>query len=276
MKRNLLVFFLVLATGFWSASTSFAGEKDMLLCLPGFPGTQIQAQPYVDKMLRFLENQLSWEKGSITGKYYPEGANAGDVLMEKKPGFALVGPSIYAHYHKTMGMQVIAKVEANGRGESTYFIITRKDGPKTVAELAGKKLAGAILHDPQYVHNVLFDGALAAEKIELIQEQRPLKALRNVARGKMDAAIVDESVRNHLKELPFANDVQIIYTTNPVPAPAVVVMGDGVKNKAKLKKTLLGLCSQPDGNDLCKTLTISSIRDAADADYKVLLKKYSR
>jgi ABC-type phosphate/phosphonate transport system substrate-binding protein len=276
MKRNLIVFFLALATCFCSASTSFAGEKDMLLCLPGFPGTQTQAQPYLDKMLRFLENQLGWEAGSITGKYYSDGAKAGDALTEKKPGFALVGPSIYARYHKTMGMRVIAKVEANGRGESIYSIITRKDGPKTVAELTGKKLAGTILHDPQFVHNVLLDGAIPAGKIELIQEQRPLKALRNVARGKMDAAIVDESVLEHLSELPFANDVQIIYKTNPVPAPAVVVMGDGAKNKAKLKKVLLGLCSQPDGNDLCKTLTISSIRDAADADYKMLIKKYSR
>jgi hypothetical protein len=36
------------------------------------------------------------------------------------------------------------------------------------------------------------------------------------------------------------------------------------------------MCASPDGKELCKTLTITSIKAASDKDYQTLLKRYNR
>jgi hypothetical protein len=61
-----------------------------------------------------------------------------------------------------------------------------------------------------------------------------------------------------------------------VPAPAVVVMGDGVADAAALSKVLVGMCDRPDGTELCKTLTLTAIKAATDKDYQDLLDRYGR
>jgi hypothetical protein len=258
------------------ASIAIAAPKELLLCLPGFPGSQAQAQPFVDKMLRHLESKLKWQPLSLRGIYIPDGRVAVEKLRAKRPEIALVGPSIYASEHKALGMKVIAKIEVNGRSEEIYSVITRKDGPSTLGELVGKKVEGAVVHNEKYVYNVLFDQQLKPGQLTLESQKRPLKSLRNVVRNKADAAIVDQSVVDHLSELPFANEVQSIYTTKPVPSALVVVMGDGKKQALKLKSMLVGMCKRPDGKPLCQTLTISAIKASSNAGCKKLLTRYNR
>ena len=255
---------------------ALAGERDMLLVLPGFPGTSAQAQPYIDKMLRHIEGELGWPAGSMEGRYLSDAADGVAALESDAPGLALVDPSVYAGEHRARGMKVIAKVEVDGRGAQTYSVIVREGGPGAVAELAGKRISGAVTHDPRYVANVILDGKVAPGDLELDVEARPLRSLRAVVRGKADAAIVDQSVVEHLPELPFAAQAEVLHTAEPVPAPAVVVMGAGAKNAGAIRGALVGLCGRPDGAELCKTLTLTAIRAATNKDYKALLARYDR
>jgi ABC-type phosphate/phosphonate transport system substrate-binding protein len=271
-RRAVAVSILMLAM----AGTALGGPRDLLLCLPGFPGTTAQAQPYVDKVMRYLEGKLGWEAGSMKGVYLPDGSEGAARLASDKPGLALIGPSVYASLHKKHGMKVVARVEVNGRGEDTYSVVTATNGPSTLAELAGKTIVGAVLSDPRYVANVLLDAKLEEGNLKLAQENKPLSALRSVARGKADAAIVDQSVIDHMKELDFASSLRVIYTSPAVSAPAVVVMGTDAKQAKAVADVLLGMCDRPDGKELCQTLTISSIKPATDADYAGLLKRYAR
>jgi ABC-type phosphate/phosphonate transport system substrate-binding protein len=258
------------------STPSLAGDRDVVFCLPGFPGTQNQAQPFVEKMLRHLETKLGWDKGSMAGAYYPDEAEGLKQLETQKPGIALLGPSVLAARYKPSGMKIIAKVEVQGRGEELYSIVVKADGPSNIEALAGKKLIGALVSDPQFVHNVLLGKKLPMGKVNFVDERKPLQALRAVARGQVDAAIVDKNTVDHMPELAFAKDLKIIYTSAPIPAPAVVVIGDVVKDADKVQQVLTSLCGQPDGQELCKTLTISSIKNASEADYKSLLSAYSK
>lgn len=212
----------------------------------------------------------------MAGAYLPDGAQAVARLKADKPGIALVGPSVYAANHAALDMTVIAKVVADGRGQQTYSVVTAKTGPSELSALAGQRVSGAVVHDEKYVYNVVLDRKLAAGSLTLEPQKRPLSSLRDVVRGKAAAAIVDQSVIEHLGELEFAGDLQVIYTSPPVPAPAAVVIGDGKAHQAALKQILVGLCDSPDGKELCKTLTITSIQAASDKDYKALLGRYNR
>ncbi|MBN2714266.1 MAG: PhnD/SsuA/transferrin family substrate-binding protein [Deltaproteobacteria bacterium] len=248
---------------------------DLLLLLPGYPGTSAQAQPYVDRMLRHLEQGLGLAPQSMQGVFISDGSEGAQRLESEKPGIALVGPSVYAKYAKKMKMKVIAKVDANGRGEQTYHVVVAKNGPAAIALLKGI-VTGAVVHDDKYVVNVLFDRKVKASELTFVSNSRPLRALRDVAAGKADAVIVDDETLKYMKDLPFAADLREIYTTRPVPAPAVVVLNQGMKYVPQLKKLLVGLCLNSEGEALCQSLTISAITPATDEDYQPLLRDYNR
>ena len=255
---------------------ALAAVDELLLCLPGFPGTPAQAQPYIDKMLRHLEQKLGKPVGSISGVYLSDGVEADKAIKAKRPSVALVGPSILAANHKALGMKVIAKLEVAGRSQEVYSIVAKKDGVSTVEGLAEKRLSGVVVNDEKFVVNVLLDRKVPMGSLKLMPQKRPLKSLRDVARGEADAAVVDQSVVNSMKELPEAADLTVIYTAKAVPAPAVVVMGGGAADAGALSKALVGMCGRPDGAELCKTLTLTAITAASDEDYKDLLTRYGR
>jgi ABC-type phosphate/phosphonate transport system substrate-binding protein len=126
------------------------------------------------------------------------------------------------------------------------------------------------------VVNVLLDRQVPRGSLELVNRRRPLRALRDVARGKAAAAIVDRSAVEHMGELDFASELRVIYTSAPLPPPAVVVIGEGKQNADQLKQVLVGLCERPDSKELCKSLTLKAVKAASDKDYKALVKRYNR
>jgi hypothetical protein len=255
---------------------ALAAVDELLLCLPGFPGTPAQAQPYIDKMLRHLEQKLGKATGSIKGVYLSDGVAADKAIKARQPSVALVGPSILAANQKALKMKVIAKVEVAGRADETYSVIAKRGGVATIAGLAGKTVSGVVVNDERFVVNVLLDKQVAMGSVKLLSQGRPLKSLRDVARGSADAAIVDKAVVDALGQIPEAAELVVIYTAKPVPAPAVVVMGSGTDDAAALKAALVGMCAQKDGAELCKTLTLTAIKDASDKDYKDLFTRYDR
>jgi ABC-type amino acid transport substrate-binding protein len=255
---------------------ALAAVDELLLCLPGFPGTPAQAQPYIDRMLRHIEQKLGKPAGSITGVYFSDGAEGERALKARRPSVALVGASILAGNYRALGMKVIAKVEVSGRGQEVYSVVAKKGGPASIAALAGKRVSGIVVHDERFVVNVILDKKVSMGSLTLLPQKRPLKSLRDVARGEADAAIVDQSVVDSMGELPEAADLVVIHTAKPVPAPAVVVMGDGAADAAALSKALVGMCDRPDGAELCKTLTLTAIKAASDKDYKDLFDRYGR
>jgi ABC-type phosphate/phosphonate transport system substrate-binding protein len=276
LKKITAIYLFALVALLAGARPALAAVDELLLCLPGFPGTASQAQPYIDKMLRHLEQKLGKPAGSITGVYLSDEVEADKAIVAKKPSVALVGSSILAARHKALGMKVIAKVEVSGRSQEVYSVVVKKGAAASIADLAGKRVSGVVVNDEQFVVNVLLDKQIPMGSLKLTPQRRPLQSLRAVARGEADAAIVDQAVVASMKDLPEAQDLVVIHTAKPVPAPAVVVMGAGTTDAAVLSGALVGMCDQPDGKELCKTLTLTAINAASDADYKDLFTRYGK
>jgi hypothetical protein len=198
LKTRIAIFVVALVALFGTVRPALAAVDELLMCLPGFPGTAAQAQPYIDKMLRHLEQKLGKPAGSITGVYLSDEVEADKAIATKKPSVALVGASILAGRHKTLGMKVIAKVEVSGRGEEVYSVVVKKGGIASIADLAGKRLSGVVVNDEKFVVNVLLDKSVPMGSLKLAPQKRPLQSLRAVARGEADAAIVDQAVVNSM------------------------------------------------------------------------------
>jgi len=268
VRRSL--FITVILALLFSSATSLAADKNMIFCLTGFPGTTAQAQQAIDNFLRHVENVLGWPANSASGAFYPDPVQGSSHLKNDSPSLAVVTPDLYLSLHKELKMKIIAKVKAAGRGEEQYSIVVSKAKIKSLAELKGKKVAGAVLYNPTFVTNILFGGEIKASDVTLVNEPRPLSGLRSVNKGEVDAAVVDRSVLAHMASLPFAADLAVIHTSTTLPLPVVVALPGGAKYIGAFKAKMSDLCGAPEGKTVCEAAQLESIEPANESDYKSL------
>ena len=140
--------------------------------------------------------------------------------------------------------------------------------------LKGKRVAGAVLHDPKFVTNILFGGELKASDVTLVNEPRPLSGLRAVNKGEADAAVVDRSVLANMASLPFASELAVIHTSSTLPLPVVVALPGGVPYVAGFKAKMADICGSAQGKTVCEAALLESIQPATEADYKPLVCLY--
>jgi ABC-type amino acid transport substrate-binding protein len=120
-------------------------------------------------------------------------------------------------------------------------------------------MAGSILDDTTFLSKVVFAGKLdAATHFDLKQTKRPLRAIRKVARGKLDAALVDDVQLQSLKGLPLFAKLSVIYESADVPNLGMVY----VKGRAaagdvkKFADALANMCQDSEGKKMCETFAV--------------------
>jgi ABC-type phosphate/phosphonate transport system substrate-binding protein len=172
-----------------------------------------------------------------------------------------------------------------GRLERAYVIVNQKSAAKTLADLRGKKLdmpAGTKEHCRVYVEKQCGDKAPAAFFSAIEKSSAPADALDNVARGKVDAAVIDSVALEFYKEVRgpvFEKNLKVLQQSETFP-PAVVVyktsgLDDATRNQ--FRDGLLKAHTIDKGRDMMKTWNIDAF-EAVPKDYTQalaeLLKRY--
>lgn len=272
-RVSLLAFVVALAT----AGPAWAGPRDFVLCMGGFLGTTEQAAPVLEGLFRHLEKTLGWPEKSISGSYHPDAAEGLAAIKSVQPGFALVTHEMYAAQRGPMKMQLIGGMRLADGALSRYHVVTKATGgPATLAELAGKTIASPHLAEVRFADRVIFGGGLSLGHggAKAVDVRAPLSALRKVARGEVDAAVVDEPVIRQLSKLPIGAELRVVHSSDELPPlPVVAFPRASSADRQAMAKALLGLCSQGDGAALCRSLRLQGVEAVRDATYAPLLAK---
>jgi ABC-type phosphate/phosphonate transport system substrate-binding protein len=233
----------------------------------------------LSKLFRQLEGSLGWEANAITGAYYPDAEEGLAAIQKLSPGFAVVSHQMYFDHRREMKMQVIASMELQEGALSRYHVVAKRDGgPAKVADLAGRSLASPFLKEIRFVERVLLGGGLALGpgdgQVHPVHVRQPLAALRKVARGEADAALIDEPVLAQLPSLPFGAELHAIHASEKLPPLPVVAFGTAAAaDRTAMSKAILTLCAGAEGPALCKTLRVAAVEPATDRTYAGLQKQ---
>ena len=221
-------------------------------------------------------------------QYSSDAAEIADKLNGKQLDFGL----LHAHefvWAKKKHPDLRPLVIAEGKLPFRVCVIVRKDSPaKTMADLRGKKLDMPLgAKEPCRVFLAKYctdkETKSAAQFFGAIEKSpAPNEALDNVARGKVQAAIIDTANLAFYQEVRgpvFEKNLRILVQSEVFP-PAVIVYKPGVVDQAvvdQFKSGLLKAHTTADGRDLMKSWDMTAFEPASkDYDQRLgeLLKSY--
>lgn len=259
------------------AAPAFAGSHDFVIEHEGAGGNSQTAQPYIDQFLRYAEQALKWPAGSAKGQFAATKADALQLIAQLNPGFGIVDPWVFLDLHDKHDLVPIAAVEGENQFKGHLSVVVQAGKYKSLAELKGKTLVSNYLQDPKFLSKVVFDGKLdAATYFQLQPTASPLKGIKGVANGQVDATLVDDKQLASMKSLPVAGQLKVIHTSPALPTTPAVAFAKNTTpaEREAFAKMLLGMCKDPKGAEVCKALQIERFTPADKAAYEAAVRKY--
>jgi ABC-type phosphate/phosphonate transport system substrate-binding protein len=111
---------------------------------------------------------------------------------------------------------------------------------------------------------------------ELVKNQRPLQSMRQVLKGEVDCALVDDAQLAELQHLKGADSVKVVWKSKPLPPMAVVAFASApIPERKAFKANLSSVCEGPE-NTACAEVGIHALAPARASDYSEVMKLYAR
>lgn len=177
-------------------------------------------------------------------------------------------PLTYIQASKKIGYVAIARDTTRIAG----LLVVRKDGVKTVKELAGKKVAYSApdaIGGTLLVQDLIIRGGVAADQVQVVYTGTHDSAYRAVLDGHADAAggvprsfnALDQTLRDRLTVLAKTAEV--------APQPFAVHPRVFRATVVKIQRALLKLNWVPEGKDILSSIQYKEIVVSNDLDYDV-------
>ncbi len=236
-----------------------AQERVVVICQTGSVTSPEEAQPYIDGFGKYLAGKAGWAPGSYRIQFENSREGGLKALDDTKVAYGTLSLGIFLQGEAKYRFKPLVLARVGGKTSTKYRVLVKKGSYKTLDELKGKVLTGNLVDDPVYLSKVVFAGKYqAGQHFTLKQTPRALRALRNVGKGKADAALVDDLQFSSLKQLPLFDKLEAIYESEEVPNLGLVYL-DGRTTEAdarKLAQALVGMCSDPVGKTMCKDFNV--------------------
>ena len=244
----------------------------LLICDVGGPGDALQAQAQLDRFLRFAEKEAGLEAGRLTGQYHTDARDCREAAEKTPP--ALVALDVVTWLQQRTAWKLDAIGHFGGPEARRLHLLARPGGPSDRAALKGQTIA-TTLDDAAFVDRVALGGALGDGGVTLATVKRPLKAVRQAAKGEVAAALVDDAARTAAGEIGLDPAPVTIFTSEGLPGLTVgAVPGVDAALVAALQKAMPRLCGG-DGAELCALMGVHTARAADAAGLDALQKRYA-
>lgn len=222
---------------------------------------------YVAELVSIVSKAMGLEPGELEGSAFGDAAAAAKAIAARPDCFVLGSIGFYAAHRAALGLSpLLALRRADGESER-YRIVVKKGRFETLAGLKGHTLAGSPLYESErFIDEAVFGGALKArESFQLRPSTRPLREVRALATGKVDAVLIDAAQFASLGALPLFESLTVVHTSAPLPSLGLMARG-GARMRAlgpRMIEAASALCEHEEGRALCQSFGIAGF-EAAD------------
>ena len=274
MRRNLLIgailFTLALPEAAW------AGPRDLVICIPGGTGSTSGASTYMAPFFRRIESLTGWPTSSVKGTYHPTYAGCLTHLASQSPGLGMMSLGVFLEQRKRYKMKIIGQVDMYAGAGRRLHLVVKKGAYANLAALQGKKLTSNHLEEGAFINKILFKGKVqVATHFKLRMVYRSTKGMRDVARGRADATIINDDELKILKRRSWGRKLQVLQSSPPLPPAPLVAFGRWSKNAdvAKIRSAVGRLCTGQ-GKKMCQGAGIKRLTRASKATYAKIIRLF--
>ena len=244
----------------------------VLICYAGGTVQSQDAEAATASMLRVVEEAGNWPAGAMTGLFISEVKECGMRLGEQKTPFAITTLGTLLAHRQKLGLISLAQPVIDGSSTERYRIMVRKGTYASLEALKGKTVGGALVDETELLKRVVLRGAVDLESFfTLKRSQRVLHCLRSLAKGELDAVIINSQQYRALGSLPFAGELETVFTSEEIPLAGIVANEKltTADERSRFTSALSRVCSHEEGKKLCE---LFGVENFVPADLKAFQK----
>jgi hypothetical protein len=223
----------------------------LVVCAPGYPGTTVEAQPSMDALGDAVSKSVGWPAGTVKAEYQETEEGGLAKYRGTAPMLALVPLPFYlAHGGELKLTARLQAVPKDGKDTDVWTLVAKKGRVVSAASLSGWKIVSLAGYAPDFIRNVALAkwGKLPPD-VTFVATGQALSALRKASSGDNVAVLLDGAQTASLASLPFAQDLETVATSAPLPAIVLCTVGPslGPVDAKRLTTGLLKLNENPAG-----------------------------
>ncbi len=234
-----------------------AAPKRLVVCAPGYPGTTAQAQPSMDAFARAAGRAAGWAEGDLGAVYHETETGGLERLRDAEAALALVPLPFLLKHGEELGLRPRLRVVQEAGADEVWSLVVPRGRVSSPASLEGWEVTGTPAYAPGFVRGPALGGwgeLPASARITFTPS--PLSALRRAAAGEKVAVILDRAQTEALASLPFAENLEIVTRSGPLPGVLLCTV-DGRIDETRagaLIEGLLRLHREEGGTELLGSL----------------------
>jgi ABC-type amino acid transport substrate-binding protein len=266
---------LLLLASLLAPAAALAAPETLVVCYPGGPVNAKDANGAMSAMLRVVERVGQWPANSFTSLFATKLDECRQQMAAKKPKFAITSLGLYLEQRAGHNLVPLVQPKIKGQTSEHYRVVAQKGKFNSLDELKGKSLGGTVLEEPAFIGKIVFAGQydLAADFV-LKPSNQPIRALRALDKGELDAVILNEQQYGALASLKLENPVEAIFTSEAIPLMGVVAdsASTTAEERARFGKALAGMCADSEGKKLCDLFGVESFAVVDPAVFEPMVK----
>jgi ABC-type phosphate/phosphonate transport system substrate-binding protein len=275
-----LLSLMLLASGLASSAYAAAKASPIALAIvnPGGPSAGAEG----DKLAAELAAHLAASAGiaHVEAAYFNQLPAAAAYLQKHKDAFVLGGLGVFLAQRKAAKLVPLARLVGKHGSDEEFKVVVRKGRYATLADLRGKTLHGSVLaDDARFVDRFIFGGKLkASEYFQCTPSERPLSALRKLAKDEVDAVLLNRMQFAALKDMPLFEKLQVVHDSGPVPTVGLM-MAATPRTRAlrdRIVQAVTKLCGTEKGAPVCRTYGITGFEPMREDTLGAAIKQYDQ
>lgn len=274
-KRGLLVLGILLISGTWV----WGAPTPIVVCYPGGPVKDQEANNAMGSMLRVVEKVGQWSKGNFDSIFTAKAEECKKLIHEKKPAFSIMSLGLFLELKDQEHLLPIIQPKIKGKTSEIYRIMIQKGKYKTIQDLKDRSLSGTPLEEPLFISRIVFKGALdPAAFFKMKPTRQALSALRSLDKGELDAVLVTEQQYSALNSLPFARQLEVIFSSDSIPLMGVAANEKltSPEDRARFVNALSKMCSDEEGKKLCDMFGVDSFSMAEVKTFESMIQLWKK
>lgn len=216
---------VVLAAAPLASRAAAPPPVSLVVCAPGYPGSTAEAQGTMDGLAAAIARAAGLPAGGVTATY--DETEQGGVARLRHADLALVPLQFYLQHERDLGLRARLHAVPAGAGAAiSWTLVAGKGRVRGAPSLAGWTVVSIAGFSPGFVRGAALGawGALPAST-RIVQSGAVLSALRKAAAGQDVAVLLDPAQAASVSTLPFANDLEVVAKSPPLPASVVATVG---------------------------------------------------
>lgn len=199
----------------------------VIVCAPGYPGSTAEAQPAMDDFAAAVASAAKWRRDAVAATYFER--EDGGVAALADAGLALVTLPFFLEHRAGAELRPRLLAVPEGREPlEPWTLVAGAGAVRSPADLDGWSIVSLAGHSPRFVRAALADWGTLPETVTVELSSAVLSSLRRAARGEPIALLLDAEQTAALERLPFADDLETVHTTRPLPVSLLCSVDDHV------------------------------------------------